>query len=53
MVVELSDTDVRCLAVLCILAGAHPKQLEEIALDIGVGAVDVMGLVMRLEDLLD
>jgi len=53
MVVELSDTDVRCLAVLCILASARPKQLEEIALDIGVGAVDVMGLVMRLEDLLD
>lgn len=53
MVVELSDTDVRCLAVLCNVASAHPEELQKVASEIGVGPLDVMGLVMRLEDLLD
>lgn len=53
MTVELSPVEIRCLGVLAQLAERHPDTLQELGEAAGLEPVDLMGLVMKLESLLE
>lgn len=52
-VLELEDEEVRALGVLAELASQVPRLLQTVAVDSGVSPEAMMGLIMKMESLLD